>query len=161
MMFKLPALAITLIVAFTDSVQAQLRPSNGRLRPQPDFVNITCPEVTGEPECFAGRPRSEEDIQGIWVCRTRKHTFFPDTKVSACIDPSKAIENDTCGCCDTNCPDLCDCLCELSDGSQGVLIARTRRPDSREFCVSPERAVAIIGRTNGRVGCVEECETST
>lgn len=179
MLFKSNTIFVLLALAMTVPTEAQLRPNRPRpdqdgnslpsrpagrnpegemieeLFEEQDFVEISCPDVAGEPDCLAGKPGMEA-VEGTWVC----HTYYsPITgeaqEVSACINPAMAFETDTCGCCNGECPDECSCSCDLPDGSAGVLVTATKRDQVRELCVPSARAVSMIARSGGRVACTE------
>ena len=75
-----------------------------------EYQSITCnPEIT----CPIPRGAGGD---GIFVCRTiGRPGSDSEASISLCINPERSIEGDMCGCCSTQCPDVCQCRCMLED----------------------------------------------
>lgn len=130
------------------------------------FANLTCTDVAGEPDCALPFPRrGGEDVLGTWVCRTLYNPITgAGSSFSACINTTRALETDTCGCCDGTCPDPCGCTCDLDDTADGVIVLHdhnfpngTSTTEAR--CVSPERAVTMVARGT-RFTCATDCSVT-
>lgn len=97
--------------------------------------------------------------EGIWVCRTLFDPFSGESKeTTACIDSTKAVEKDECGCCGGECPSACECTCAMMDGAEGVLVQPTATVDAEHFrhCLPGVNALATIAR--GTDECATNCD---
>ena len=138
------------------------------------FVNSTCVNTDEAPICLA-RP-SKDDIsdgtavEGVWVCRSFYHprTGELERSETSCIEPSRGLESDVCGCCDDSCPVACECSCETEDGEEGVWIEFAKKKGRRDGeedtdeddvmetkCVPVGLAPSITARD--RAQCVTTC----
>lgn len=136
------------------------------------FVNSTCVNPTDAPACLAppdrpdsipdGPPESIDDlpqpVDGVWVCRSFYSPLTGDLQrtQTACINPSRGLDSDACGCCDGACPVTCECACETDIGEDGVWVEITKKNDEiATKCVPTGLAPSITARD--RAQCVTTC----
>ena len=137
------------------------RGPGGRLPPRrPPRRNVTrvdlgCTNNSVDPVC----PDDRNGDPGVWVCRekfdrlTRNMTTF-----STCVSANRTLSIDECGCCGGDCPQLCTCPCDLSDGDgAGVTLVAQFRNRTVERCLPPHVAATVITRGGRRFSCDESC----
>jgi hypothetical protein len=121
---------------------------------EPDFSTSSC-SISSDPVCAYNR----EGDEGAWVCRTYYDpwTFNHEEALTLCIDPDEGYDTDECGCCESSCPTLADCVCDCItfDGTTGYLVAKTEGDGTHERCVNPENALPMIA--NEHYSCVQTC----
>jgi len=129
-----------------------------------ELVNIPCEDKTKESsKCGAGGAfNGDGAFSGTMVCRNTWTTFFTSEKKSVCtptvLGQVIGYEEDTCGCCNGECPPPCTCACDASQDKVLVGRKRTLFGDAYE-CMSRGKASRSVGDGTNNYFCVpdEDC----
>lgn len=119
--------------------------------------NRTVLDCDDEPvTCALGGGLFNSNRVGVVVCRETVSAFLGgggEPTSSRCIEPDRARDSDTCGCCGGECPQTCGCGCIMNDdgGEMGFLV-ENRFGFTR--CVSAAQSVSY--QLNGHYTCAVE-----
>jgi hypothetical protein len=118
-----------------------------------------CKNDDAAPECF-----DQFGKEGFWSCRTLTNPFTgKPSSASVCVSKGQFLtDNDECGCCipegsdEPSCPAVCECICDLKEVGDGVLITTATIFGNTTVCVDPRLAASVVS-SSLRVACSDAC----
>lgn len=148
------------------STQGRARGGRGRVRKRNFFRDVTfttidtvCPVESDIVSCQL-RSDDDDEENGAYVCRTKTHRDGTNVTLPLCAPVDKILEDDECGCCGGECPEICTaCVCEKETGRgsrsrtmEGVEVVTT---DGDVECVLPFQSRYMVAK--GDAVCNTEC----